>query len=217
MGKNKQKRNQNKFVIGDSDDDITNTNLKNTDLKNTEPRKKNMFENLSDDFSDQVNKTETFIEKNRDDYYFSQGYHFDDYENDYENAIKFYKLSIEHDSDYYKSVASYNIALIYSDKLSNDSEAEKYYKIACEKNYTDAFHNLGMLYFNQKKYPEAIYYLEKSIKSGDTDVYYECAICYEKTGDNLKAMQYLQYHLMLKNANLNEKKLWKKLNNLFFI
>lgn len=237
MGKNKKNKNQNKFVM---DDDDFNNNDNNAEPFETIPnKKKNVFEQLqntssvSDDDQDEFIKntcdekhavkqsqksinvsdnkdSETNI-NNKDDFYFSRAYHSDDYEHDYDNAITLYKSSIENDSDYYKAIASYNLALIYEEKYKDYENAEYYYKLSCEKNYSDAFLNLGLLYFNQKNYLNAIKYLKTAIDFGFIEIYYEYAFCLEKTGQKDEALKYLQYHLMLKNASVTEKQLWKNI------
>jgi len=226
MGKNRKNKNLNKFVVDD-----VNQNEQNEQNEQSEAfqlisnKKKNVFKQLAstesnsdNEYCDEcgnspygVHSVKEPVKKvvKEDDFYFSQGYHADDYENDYEKAITFYKLSMENDSEYYTSVASYNLGLIYSEKLNDNVKAEHYYKISCEKKYADAYYNLGLMYFNQKKYSDALNYLEKSINFGKIDIYYEYAFCLEKTGQKDKAFKYLQYHLMLKNASINEKKLWK--------
>jgi tetratricopeptide (TPR) repeat protein len=230
--KNKKNKNQNKFVI---DDDNFNQNDNNAEPFESIPnKKKNVFEQLQnslsvsdDEYCDECGNTpcdgvhaihdvdaihETQTDK-KDDFYFSRAYHSDDYEHDYENAITLYKLSIDNDSDFYKAIASYNLALIYDEKYKDYEKAEYYYKFSCEKKYTGAFLNLGLLYFNQKTYTNAIPYLKKAIDFGYIKIYYEYAFCLEKSGQKDEAMKYLQYHLMLKNASDTEKKLWKRLIN----
>ena len=205
----------------------TKTIDKNTDT-NTEPfetipnKKKNINQQLQntesvsdDEYCDcaQAKSTKTKnTDKKDDDFYFSRAYHSDDYENDYENAISLYKSSIELDSEYYKSVASYNLALIYDEKYKDFENAEKYYKLSCDKEYKNAFVNLGLLYFNQEKYSDAISYLKKSVDFGNTDIYYEYSFCLEKVGQKDEAFKYLKYHLILKNASIKEKKLWKSIS-----
>lgn len=237
MGKNKKNKNQNKFVM----DDDFNQNDNNTEPFETIPnKKKNIFEQLQntssvsdDEYYNECNNTpcngvhsikniksnksmidnENITKLNyvKDDFYFSRAYHSDDYEHDYENAITLYKSSIENDSDYYKAIASYNLALIYEEKYKDYENAEYYYKLSCEKNYKISFLNLGLLYYNQKNYSDAITYLKKSIDFGNIEIYYEYALCLEKIGQKDEALKYLQYHLILKNASVNEKKLWKNI------
>ena len=78
--------------------------------------------------------------------------------------------------------------------------------------YKNAFVNLGLLYFNQEKYSDAISYLKKSVDFGNTDIYYEYSFCLEKVGQKDEAFKYLKYHLILKNASIKEKKLWKSIS-----
>ena len=147
------------------------------------------------------------------DEYFAKAYHVDDYEHDYENAITLYKSSIEHDSDYYKGVSANNIGVIYEEKLNDINNAETYYKLAADKyNYKHAYTNLGLLYFNKENYKQAKEYLHiAAVKYINTDIYYEYSQSLEKTGNIQDSFKYLQYHLMLKNANNIEKKMWFRL------
>jgi tetratricopeptide (TPR) repeat protein len=202
-----KKSNRNIFAQLDSDEN-TESNIdaesiietKNDPPKTTITTDKNNIkpkESISDNLSE--------------DYYFAKGYHADDYEHDYNEAIKHYKDSLIHDSEHYKSIASYNMALIYEEKLDDTVNAEKYYKISCEKNYKDAFVNLALLYFNQEKYADAEKYFKQAVELGYCKIYYEYAKTLEKLDKKEEAFKYLQYHLMLKNANTTERNMWRRL------
>jgi len=223
MGKNKKNKNQNKFVMDDNDNILDNNNSE--PFETIPNKKKNVFQQLQNSGSvsddeycnecdntpcDGVHSIKT-IQQVKDDFYFSRAYHSDDYEHDYENAVTLYKSSIENDSDDYKGIASYNLALIYEEKYKDYENAEYYYKLSCQKNYKNAFLNLGLLYYNKHKYSDAITYLKKSIDFGNIEIYYNYAICLENIGQKEESMKYLQYHLILKNASVNEKKLWKNI------
>lgn len=239
MGKNKKNKNQNKFVM-DDDYNNNVESLESEPFETIPNKKKNVFEQLQntssisdDEYCDECgntpcdgvhavhtvvhdikqskNPSDIIATDKKDDFYFSRAYHSDDYEHDYDNAITLYKSSIESDSDYYKAIASYNLALIYDEKYKDYENAEYYYKLSCEKNYSDAFLNLGLLYFNQENFSNAIKYLKKAIDIGFIKIYYEYAFCLEKIGQKDEAMKYLQYHLILKNASVTEKQLWKKI------
>jgi tetratricopeptide (TPR) repeat protein len=226
MGKNKKNRSQN-FVNLDADGD--------DDGFTTVPKNKNLFAQL--DQSDQEyseecgrecgrecdgahatfkleikseTKSETKFETKPDEY-FAKGYHYDDYENDYENALIYYKMSLENDSKEFHGVASNNMGIIYEEKIDDIAKAEFYYKMACDNNYEDAFAHLGLLYYKQEKYTDAVKYFEQSVKYGNVNNYYQYAVCLEKIGNKAEALTYLQYYLMLKNATLREKKMFSRL------
>ncbi len=230
MGKNKKNRSQN-FVNLDADGD--------DDGFTTIPKNKNLFAQL--DQSDQSDQSEqsTELEKEyckecghecdgshatfkpetksetksetKPDEYFAKGYHYDDYENDYENALIYYKMSLENDSKEFHGVTSNNMGIIYEEKMDDIAKAEFYYKMACDNNYEDAFAHLGLLYYKQEKYTNAVKYFEQSVKYGNVNNYYQYAICLEKIGNKSEALTYLKMHLMLKNATLREKKMFSRL------
>jgi len=237
MGKNKKNRSQN-FVNLDanSDDDEFTTVPKNknvfTQLEKLEQSTESEHEycdecgrecdgvhatsksNTSKSNISKSNTSKSNISKSnttKPDEYFSKGYHYDDYENDYENALTQYKMSLENDSKEFHGVAANNIAIIYEEKMGDVVKAEYYYKLSCNNNYKDAFTHLGLLYFKQEKYTEAVKYFEQSVKFGNVNNYYQYATCLEKTGDKAKALTYLQYHLMLKNATFREKNMFSRL------
>ena len=225
MGKNKKNKNQNRINLDDSDDDniskTENTREVEQDITEIyESRKKNIFEELNNSDDEQNNNdTNITLTKNHDmnnlksDKYFAQAYHEDDYENDYDKAIKLYKCSIENDSFYYKGVSAFNIALIYEDHYNDINSAEIYYKIASDKfNYSDAYTNLGLLYYNKKDYNNAYTYLHITItKHHNIKFYYEYAQILKNLGRYEESFKFLHYHLLLKNASVNEKKMWRNL------
>jgi tetratricopeptide (TPR) repeat protein len=218
MGKNKKNKNQNRVNL-DSDNDNDNNDRQTL---SPPPIKKNIFsqlENVDDNTPNErdkncliniTNTTDNIEDNKKPDEYFARAYHTDDYENDYENAIILYKLSIEHDNFYYKGISAYNLALIYEEKQNDENTAEIYYKFSADKyNYKHAFINLGLLYYNKKDYNNAFKYLHIAItKFYVINIYYEYAQTLEKLGNHKDAFKYLQYHLMLKNANIREKNLW---------
>lgn len=153
------------------------------------------------------------IKQNSDKYdkYFSQAYHEDDYQHDYTKAIELYEQSLIHDDITYHGVAAHNMGLLYKEKFNDLINAEKYYKIACENNYKDSFINLGLIYYNQNKYIDAEKYFAKAVTYGKISIYKEYAHTLEQLDKKEDAFKYLQYHLMLKNANNSEKKMFSRL------
>lgn len=156
-----------------------------------------------------INITDIKTKKDRDEY-FSKGFHYDEYYNDYEKAIEYYKLSLINDSSDYHGVAAHNMALLYEEKFGDMINAELYYKQACDKKY-NSFSNLALLYYKQNKFVEALPYFEQSVKRGNTRIYYEYACTNEKLGNTKEAFKFLQYHLMLKNATIQERKMFGNL------
>jgi tetratricopeptide (TPR) repeat protein len=227
MGKNKKNRSQNFVNVNVNVND--NDNSDDDDFIDT-PKKKNVFaqlEEFSDDINDVINDVNNNVNNNvnnddisdnpqirfdvRPDEYFAKGYHAEDYNNDYESAIVFYKMSLENDSDEFRGVAANNMAIIYEEQKGDLIKAEFYYKLSCDNKYEDAFAYLGLLYYKQEKYTEAEKYFEQSIKFGNINNYYEYAYCLEKNGDKQTALTYLEKHLMLKNANYKEKNIYSRL------
>jgi tetratricopeptide (TPR) repeat protein len=74
--------------------------------------------------------------------------------------------------------------------------AQEYYEKALEfaEPYLkpSVFLRIGLLWYNQEKYEEAIQYLEegREISSGDINLLYYLGLCYEKIGDSEKAVYY---------------------------
>jgi tetratricopeptide (TPR) repeat protein len=212
MGKNRKNRSQNIVDLDEIDkiDKIDKIDDNNSD--NLANRKQNLFSQLDniDDMDDTKQNNTENIKKNPDKY-FAKGYHYDDYEHDYEKAIEQYKLSLENDDVSYHGVAAYNMALLYENNLNDNVNAEHYYKIACSYKYKDSFASLAQLYFKQKKYDISLGYFESSIKLGNVYDFYEYAICLEKCNKKQDSLKYLQYHLLLKNASISEKKMFSRL------
>ncbi|MFP9098575.1 tetratricopeptide repeat protein [Flavobacterium sp. RHBU_24] len=108
-----------------------------------------------------------------------------DGDEDYELAGKFREKN-EYDkaySHYKKSAAKGNLWSVtflgwcYEDGKGvekNQVEAKKYYKIAAERKITVAMNNLGTLYYETQKYPEAKYWLEKAAAKGNNQA--KCAL-----------------------------------------
>jgi tetratricopeptide (TPR) repeat protein len=188
MGKNKKNR-QNRIYVDYDENDENDGNDGNTQII------ENNMNNMNNDK------------------YFAEAYHAEDYENDYEKAIKLYKESMNNDDQSYHGISAYNIGLIYDEQLNDNENAEKYYKIACGYNYKNAFLNLGLLYYIKKNYTEAEKYFEKAVQFGICSIFQEYAITLEKVNKKEEAFKYLKYHLLLKNSSTSEKKMFCRLIN----
>jgi tetratricopeptide (TPR) repeat protein len=238
MGKNKKNKNLNRVNLDDNDEQLENNandefeeviskkkNLfeqleldeseycdecgRECDGAHAVHIKINNIQNTSNNRHPPLDSTlmyESSTTKDNDEY-FSKGYHYDEYYNDYEKAIEYYKLSLIHDSSNYHGVAAHNMALLYQNKLGDMTNAELYYKQACNNNY-NSFSNLALLYYTQNKYAEALPYFEQSVKRKNTRIFYEYAHTHQKLGNVKDAFKFLQYHLMLKNATINERKMF---------
>jgi tetratricopeptide (TPR) repeat protein len=237
MGKNKKNKNQNRVNLDDNVEQLENNTNDGFNgfngFEEVKSKKKNLFAQLEQsdesDYCDECgrecdgahatqNTTNNMIKnttKKDSDEYFSKGFHYDEYYNDYEKAIEYYKLSIIHDSSEYHGVAAHNMALLYEEKFGDMTNAELYYKQACDKNY-NSFSNLALLYYTQNKYAEALPYFEQSVNRGNTRIYYEYADTYKKLGNTKDAFRFLQYHLMLKNATIQERKMFGNLFKTLF-
>ena len=213
---NKKKNVFNKWDLLDMSDDDSN-NLISTQTQSiheARPIKQDIPKDISKDIPKDISKDiPKDIPKDmpKSDKYFSQAYHEDDYEHDYTKAIELYKQSLIHDDTSYHGVAAHNLALLYQEKFNDLVNAEKYYKIACENKYKNSYLNLGILYYEQNNYVNAEKYFTKAIELGEISIFEEYAHTLEKLNKKQDAFKYLQYHLMLKNANIREKKMFSKL------
>jgi len=238
MGKNKKNKNQNRVNLNDNVEQLENNT--NDEFEEVKPKKKNLFAQLEQsdksDYCDECggecdgvhalniktsngqNTSNNMIKnttKKDNDEYFSKGFHYDEYYNDYEKAMEYYKLSLINDSSDYHGPSAHNMALLYEEKFGDLTNAELYYKQACDNNH-NSFSNLALLYYNQNKYTEAEPYFKESVNRGNTRNYYEYACTYEKLGNAKDAFKFLQYHLMLKNATFHERKMFGNLFKTLF-
>ncbi len=118
--------------------------------------------------------------------YTNLGIIYHEIEKNYTKAKEFYLKGINNAND---QVAMYNLGLLYyeSDDISN---AKKYFNMAAEKNYPEAFHQLGMIIKN-KNYEKAELYLKKAIKFGCKKVYNDLSWMYfENVLNKVKALEY---------------------------
>ena len=235
MGKNKNNKKKNIINLNQNEERMSNLNNNTTNTiehnKSFEPfelvqtKKKNVFELLnddndanlkssSDDFLPQK-KSSAFCSDNNtnlksSDKYFKLGLDYDD-NNDFQKAIEFYIKSIEFDEDKKKGYSAHNLALIYENNYNDIEKAEKYYKIASNYNQNDSNCNIGLIYYNNSDYVNSAKYLKKYMENGGCDMFFQYAYCCNELNNYVEGMHYLTYHLMLKNADNDEKRLFKKL------
>jgi tetratricopeptide (TPR) repeat protein len=216
---NKKKNVFNKLNILDMSDEDSNNSINEIksqsqliqSIQSTkQDTQKDIPTNIQKDILTNIQKDiPTNISKN--DKYFAQAYHEDDYEHDYTKAIELYEQSLIHDDITYHGVAAHNMGLLYKEKFNDLINAEKYYKIACENNYKDSFLNLGLIYYNQNNYIDAEKYFANAVTHGEISIFKEYAHTLEQLDKKKDSFKYLQYHLMLKNANYSEKKMFSRL------
>jgi len=103
-------------------------------------------------------------------------------EQDYEEAIKYYKMAIEKGN----GKAMNNLGRIYYNgdyAEQNYEEAIKYYKMAIEKGEEHAMNNLGIMYEHghgvEQNYEEAIKYYKMAIEKGPGDAMHNLGMLYE--------------------------------------
>jgi len=112
---------------------------------------------------------------------------------DYENAQKYFFLSIEKFSDEFKSEYEvyYNLAFTFQSSSKNE-EAEKYYKISMNlnKEYKFTYKNYAYLLFQEKRYKEALDMFEKYNSFGEeAEVYNNIGIINEELANKSKAIK----------------------------
>ena len=111
-------------------------------------------------------------------------------EQNYQNVIKYYLMGIEKHND---KRAMGGLGYFYDVYEKNSVLAEKYYLMAIEHGGYMSIHNLGYLYYDNKKYDEAIKYYLMSIEHGNCTSMYNVGNIYyhlKKYDDALK------YYLM---------------------
>jgi tetratricopeptide (TPR) repeat protein len=77
--------------------------------------------------------------------------------------------------------------------LGKDSQARRYYLKAVELDpgLAEGYNNLGNIFYNSKKWAEAINYYKKAIRvEPDAVRYYNLGLTYMQSGDNRQAVQY---------------------------
>lgn len=87
------------------------------------------------------------------------------------------------------TLSQFNLGLIYyfgKGGFSEDRDlAFKFFKLSSEGGYPKAFHYIGCLYFDEKKYSEAVKFFEKGASLGDESSAMFMAECY-KTGKGVE-------------------------------
>ena len=113
------------------------------------------------------------------------------YKDNYDEITKGLKLWFKNLSDGHpaKAHAHYNLGDLYykQDKLGL---AEHYWKLAADKEYTNAQNNLGALYYEQEKMKQAEHYLKLAADSGNLDSQYNLGLLYGHQGKFKQAEQY---------------------------
>lgn len=222
MGKNKH--NKKKNIINLDEDSNVNSDIHDESFEpfeTVQTKKKNVFELLDDNANDNAaadnndNTDNAAADNNNNiikgtDEYNILAIDADDY-NRFDEAKELYLKSIKYDDDISKGISAHNLALLYEDKFDDEALAEKYYKIASNYNYNNSNYNLGIKYFNKEDYKTAYEWFKKYINNGGCDSFYEYSKCCNEIENYSEGFKYLSYHLMLKNATIREKKLFKKL------
>jgi hypothetical protein len=184
MGKNKKNKNRNVFDINDDINDVNNDN----DTNDT---------NIDDDFTPQQNKKKIM------------SFALLDNDEDTEEQPKSEPKS-EQPNNITKQTKQDVFKIAYEYDLSgNFEEAIKFYKIADNLGSKSALGNLAIL-LDENNLPEADFYYKKAIQSGNIGSLYDYAE-YLAERENKKSLEYFQLYMNLKNANLDEKILWKNI------
>lgn len=127
------------------------------------------------------------------------------------NKINEYDLAIEHliistQLDSKEQEYPFLVALLYKTKKNDFENAEKFYKVALERNHPEAAHYLGLLYYKQEKFTDAINVFRKSINEYNYNSNFELSKCYYEIEDYENADILYKTALELKkkkNVNLS--------------
>jgi len=130
-------------------------------------------------------------------------------------------LKISDKTTTYNDLVKLNIALLYTLKLNNLKEAEKYFKELLNKKSLHPtikrrlYFEVGRFYFQSKKISDAITYFNLALKMGDHRVYFALGEISMRQGEYKEAMGYFQkalknfptfeQYIRNKLAYLNEK------------
>ena len=115
-----------------------------------------------------------------------------DINNSDENAIFFYKKSLNMNPEFDK--AHYNLGNIYLKQKKYNSAINEYkYAIKYKKDYAYYYYNLGCAYFEQKEYDGAKVAYKKaiSLKNDEPVFYYNLALVYKKLNNSKQAQKAL--------------------------
>ena len=127
---------------------------------------------------------------------FLKGYEMEHIQKDWNNALKYYKESLEKDPKFLP--AYINIGNIYY-KLGYPEEAKLFYTKAISLDSEDpqASYNLGYVLYEEGNFKEAIKYFEITIKNDPyfPDPYFHIGFCYEEIGEFEKAIYYWNKYL----------------------
>jgi tetratricopeptide (TPR) repeat protein len=232
MGKRNKKNRSNVVNMFSDDEDNNNNNLNNNDDNvNMDEEtdyfiESNKYDALDIDCDDfvpvkkynKIIKQQPKINKNitnvinqiNEKTIFSKALELDKNE-DYLNAIKYYKESIENDNDDKIKIKSiFNLALIYENILNDKTNAEYYYRMATDMDYNDAYCNLALLLMENKKFSDSVYFFKKAIKGGDFDIIESFIECLCLMNNNKEAYELLEKYKKFVNTNKEIKKLFAK-------
>ena len=120
----------------------------------------------------------------------------------YEEALKYFKKSVEINPDYFRS--TFNLGIAY-ERLNCKEKALEYYFRACQLNpeYQDIYLNISALYIKQKKFMESLEILTEGISNAEKtyNLYYNRACVYLKIGDEEKSFSDLE-NAVIENPKL---------------
>jgi tetratricopeptide (TPR) repeat protein len=185
MGK-KNKINKNKFkYLNDNDENdedynidnkvVENNNLNNNLLDKNNNKNKNIFNSLElDDNSDDIDNN-----KNIKNTYYVQAKKFEK-NKQIDEAIKYYKLSLENDDNTIIHKSAFYIALNYEEELNDIDNAIKYYIISDKYGSEYACGNLALLYLDREEYNLAVPNFIKSISFYNFDILFHLIECINK-------------------------------------
>lgn len=98
---------------------------------------------------------------------------------DFENAIKYYKLAVEKYPDNRELIIS--IGNAYNNSNQYDKALEWFEKVPFDElNNIDTLYNIGVTFFNKAKYDEAVKYFKKATETGTefADAFYQLGMTY---------------------------------------
>jgi len=139
------------------------------------------------------------MEKDRDyEIWYLLGNLSQDINNNDENAIFFYKKSLNLNPEFDK--VHYNLGNIYLKQKKYNSAINEYkYAIKYKKDYPYYYYNLGCAYFEQKEFNGAKVAYKKAIalKSDEPLFYYNLALTYKKLNNTKQAQKALDKYNQL--------------------
>jgi TPR repeat protein len=217
MGRKNRNR-KNRFNNRDEDNsDKEDNNLNNqNNSNNSEDSEDEVVNNfIASKFQEKKENINTQISSKQNLFKLALKY---DKENNTEQAIKYYKQSIQEEN---KAVSMYNLALLL--EKTDRNESYKYYKMAVDKKkYKEAMINLGYLYLEDDDFINAYKYFRMAVENGDYENLYNMSLSLNKSGISKyinKAREIFKIFTMHKELETDEIDLFNQLfiqdNNLF--